>query len=174
MPSLTWQILRRLPAIGTDAVIVLASYALALALRFDGSVPRESWAWFAWAVPLIALGYIFANTVFGVYRTAWQYGSTLDAIYLGLAVSLVTVIAFGVNRMLENRPLPLSVNLMSGVFIFLFMGLVKLSPRLLVGGSLPFMGWTKQDAQRVLIVAASGAGNASEPGVGLPARLLRR
>src|SRR3990172_4773310 len=85
MPSLTWQILRRLPAIGTDAVIVLASYALALALRFDGSVPRESWAWFAWAVPLIALGYIFANTVFGVYRTAWQYGSTLDAIYLGLA-----------------------------------------------------------------------------------------
>jgi FlaA1/EpsC-like NDP-sugar epimerase len=158
MPSLTWQILRRLPAIGTDAVIVLASYALALALRFDGSVPRESWAWFAWAVPLIALGYIFANTVFGVYRTAWQYGSTLDAIYLGLAVSLVTVIAFGVNRMLENRPLPLSVNLMSGVFIFLFMGLVKLSPRLLVGGSLPFMGWTKQDAQRVLIVGAGNTG----------------
>jgi len=158
MPSLTGQILRRLPAIGTDAVIVLASYALALALRFDGNVPGESWAWFAWAVPLIALGYIFANTVFGVYRTAWQYGSTLDAIYLGLAVSIVTIIAFGVNRMLENRPLPLSVNLISGAFIFLFMGLVKLSPRLLVSGGLPFVGWTREGAQRVLIVGAGNTG----------------
>ena len=158
MPSLTGQILRRLPAIGTDAAIVLGSYALALALRFDGSVPGESWAWFSWAVPLIALAYIFANTVFGVYRTAWQYGGTLDAVYLGLAVSLVTVLAFGVNAMLENRPIPLSVNLISGAFIFLFMGLVKLSPRLLVSGGLPFAGWTAEGAQRVLIVGAGNTG----------------
>lgn len=158
MPGLTGQILRRLPAIGTDAAIVLASYALALALRFDGNVPGESWAWFTWAVPLIALAYIFANTVFGVYRTAWQYGGTLDVVYLGLAVTLVTVLAFGVNVMLENRPLPLSVNLISGAFIFLFMGLVKLSPRLLVNGGLPFAGWTGEGAQRVLIVGAGNTG----------------
>jgi FlaA1/EpsC-like NDP-sugar epimerase len=158
MPGLTGQILRRLPAIGTDAVIVLASYALALALRFDGNVPGESWAWYAWAVPLIALAYIFANTVFGVYRTAWQYGGTLEAVYLGLAVSIVSVAALGVNRMLENRPIPLSVNLISGAFIFLFMGLVKLSPRLLVGGGLPFVGWTGEGAQRVLIVGAGNTG----------------
>jgi len=158
MPSLTGQILRRLPAIGTDAAIVLGSYALALALRFDGSVPGESWAWFSWAVPIIALGYIFANTVFGVYRTAWQYGGTLDAVYLGLAVSLVTVVAFGVNLMLEHRPIPLSVNLISGAFIFLFMGLVKLSPRLMDSGGLPFVGWTGEGAQRVLIVGAGNTG----------------
>jgi FlaA1/EpsC-like NDP-sugar epimerase len=150
-----------------DAVIVLGSYALALALRFDGSVPGESWAWFSWVVPLIALGYIFANTVFGVYRTAWQYGGTLDAVYLGLAVSLVTVIAFGVNLMLEHRPIPLSVNLIGGAFIFLFMGLVKLSPRLMVSGGLPFVGWTGEGAQRVLIV---GAGNTGQ----LLAREMRR
>ncbi len=169
MPSSTGQILRRLPAIGTDAVIVLASYALALALRFDGSVPRESWTWFSWAVPLIALGYIFANAVFGVYRTAWQYGGTLDAVYLGLGVSLVTIIAFVVNWTLEHRPIPLSVNLIAGAFIFLFMGLVKLSPRLMVKGGLPFVGWTEEGAQRVLIVGrrehrpAPGAGDAPEP-----------
>ncbi len=158
MPSLTGQIIRRLPAIGTDVLIVLASYALGLALRFDGSVPGESWAWFSWAVPLIALGYIFANTVFGVYRTAWQYGGTLDAVYLGLAVSLVTVVAFGVNAMLENRPIPLSVNLMSGAFIFMFMGLVKLSPRLMISGGLPFVGWVEEGVQRVLIMGAGNAG----------------
>lgn len=158
MAGLTGQMLRRLPAIGTDAAIVMGSYALALALRFDGSVPGESWAWFSWAVPLIALGYIFANTVFGVYRTAWQYGDTMDAVYLGLAVSVVTVVAFGVNLMLENRPIPLSVNLISGAFIFLFMGLIKLSPRLMLSGGLPFVGWTEPGAQRVLIVGAGNTG----------------
>jgi len=158
MPSLTGQILRRLPAIGTDAAIVLGSYALALALRFDGNVPSESWAWFSWAVPIIALGYIFANTVFGVYRTAWQYGGTLDAVYLGLAVILVTVVAFGVNLTLEHRPIPLSVNLISGVLIFLFMGVVKLSPRLMIRGGLPFVGWMEEGAQRVLIVGAGNTG----------------
>ncbi len=159
MPSSAGQLLRRLPALGTDAVIVLGSYAAALALRFDGNVPRESWHWFAWAVPLIALGYIFANAVFGVYRTAWQYGSIPDAVYLGVAVSLVTLVAFGVNLMLEHRPIPLSVNLISGVLIFLFMGTVKLAPRLLLGTALPFFGWGEvEGARRVLIVGAGNTG----------------
>ena len=159
MPSSAGQLLRRLPALGTDAVIVLGSYAAALALRFDGNVPRESWHWFSFAVPLIALGYIFANAVFGVYRTAWQYGSIPDAVYLGVAVALVTVIAFGVNLMLENRPIPLSVNLISGVLIFLFMGTVKLAPRLLLGTTLPFFGWVEAEgARRVLIVGAGNTG----------------
>src|SRR3990170_1649761 len=160
MPSSAGQLLRRLPALGTDAVIVLGSYAAALVLRFDGSVPRESWHWFAWAVPLIALGYIFANAVFGVYRTAWQYGSIPDAFYLGVAVSAVTVIAFGVNLMLEHRPIPLSVNLISGVLVFLFMGTVKLAPRILLGTALPFFSWAEAEggARRVLVVGAGNTG----------------
>ena len=168
MPSSAGQLLRRLPALGTDAVIVLGSYAAALALRFDGSVPRESWHWFAFAVPLIALGYILANILFGVYRTAWQYGSIPDAVYLGMAVSIVTIIAFGVNLMLEHRPIPLSVNLISGALIFLFMGTVKLAPRILLGTALPFFGWgSEEGSRRVLIV---GAGNAGQ----LLAREMRR
>ena len=135
----------------------MGSYAAALALRFDANVPGESWRWLSFAVPLIALGYIFANIVFGVYRTAWQYGSVVDVFNLGLAVSVVTVLAFGVNVMLEHRPIPLSVNLISGALIFLFMGLVKLSPRLTAGTALPFLGWGAP-AKRVLIVGGGRTG----------------
>ncbi len=151
------QLLRIAPSLLVDFLIVLGSYAAALALRFDANVPAESWHWFSFAVPLIALGYIFANIVFGVYRTAWQYGSVVDAFNLGLAVSLVTVLAFGVNIMLEHRPIPLSVNLISGVFVFLFMGLGKLSPRLTAGTALPFLGWGAP-AKRVLIVGGGRTG----------------
>ena len=73
--------------------------------------------WF-WAVPIIAVAYLFANLVFGVYRTAWQYGSIMDVFYLGLSVTLVTLLVFGVNAMLGHRPIPLSVNLISGASSF--------------------------------------------------------
>jgi FlaA1/EpsC-like NDP-sugar epimerase len=151
------QLLRSLPSLLIDFLIVMGSYAAALALRFDANVPRESWHWLSFAVPLIALGYVFANIVFGVYRTAWQYGGIVDVFNMGLAVTLVTLLAFGVNAMLEHRPIPLSVNLISGVFVFLFMGLVKLGPRLTAGSALPFFGWGAP-AKRVLIVGGGRTG----------------
>ena len=43
-----------------DLVIVIVSYALALYLKFDGSVPNESWHQLLWAGPLIAFAYILA------------------------------------------------------------------------------------------------------------------
>jgi FlaA1/EpsC-like NDP-sugar epimerase len=109
-------------------------------------------------VPIIAVAYLLANMVFGVYRTAWQYGSIMDAVYLGLSVTLVTVAVFGVNAMLGHRPLPLSVNLISGAIILLGMGLIKLAPRLLLGSATPLRGWGGPRAKQVLIVGAGSTG----------------
>ena len=149
---------RALPALAVDFLIVMVSYAAGLLLRFDAHVPRESWHWLLWAVPVIAVAYLLANMVFGVYRTAWQYGSIMDAFYLGLSVTLVTLAVFGVNAMLRHRPIPLSVNLISGAVILLGMGLVKLTPRLLSGNSAPLRGWGGKRAQQVLIVGAGSTG----------------
>jgi hypothetical protein len=105
-----------------DIAIVLGSYALALSLKFDGDVPGESWRQLAWAGPLIALAYILAYQVLGVYRTAWQYGSVRDALLLFGAVAIVTAGILTVNALLPKRPIPLSVNVISAAFIFLFHG----------------------------------------------------
>ncbi|MDI6857854.1 MAG: nucleoside-diphosphate sugar epimerase/dehydratase [Dehalococcoidia bacterium] len=148
---------RALPFLAIDFLIVMAAYAAGLALRFDGNVPEESWNWFFWAVPLIGVAYLFSNLVFGVYRTAWQYGGLTDAFYLGLAVSLVTLLAFGINAMLEHRPIPLSVNLISGALILLFMGLVKLSPRLISGTAAP-LRFGSRAGRGVIIVGAGSTG----------------
>lgn len=149
---------RALPALAIDFVIVMGSYAAGLLLRFDAHVPRESWHWLFWAVPVIAAAYLLSNLVFGVYRTVWLYGGIMDAIYLALSVSLVTVAVFGVNAMLRHRPLPLSVNLISGAIILLAMGLVKLTPRLISGEDTPLRGWGGRRAQGVLIVGAGSTG----------------
>ena len=150
-------IVRALPALVIDFAIVMGSYAAGLLLRFDSNVPQESWNWFFWAVPLIAVAYLLANLVFGVYRTAWQYGGIMDAFYLGLSVSLVTAAVFGVNAILEHRPIPLGVNLIAGAIILLGMGLVKLAPRMLWGTAAPLRGYGDR-AKSVIIVGAGSTG----------------
>ena len=138
-----------------DVGIVIGSYALALSLRFDGNVPDESWNQLLWAGPLIALAYILAYQTLGVYRTAWQYGSVRDAILLGIAVGVITAGVLAVNVLLPKRPIPLSVNVISAAFIFLFHGLARMLPRVWSAGSFA-NGDARQ--QRVLIIGAGDTG----------------
>lgn len=139
-----------------DVAIVLLSYALALSLKFDGDVPGESWRQLAWVGPLIAFAYILAYQVLGVYRTAWQYGSVRDALLLALAVGVVTAGIVTVNALLPKRPIPLSVNVISAAFIFLFHAMARLLPRLWQAAGIS--GAAEGPQQRVLIVGASEAG----------------
>ncbi|MPZ48541.1 MAG: SDR family NAD(P)-dependent oxidoreductase [Dehalococcoidia bacterium] len=143
-------------SLALDVGIVLVAYVVALELKFDGTVPNESWRQLAWAGPLIAFAYILAYQSLGVYRTAWQYGSVRDALLLFAAVALVTAGILAVNLLLPKRPIPLSVNVISAAFIFLFHGMARMLPRIWGSGSLVPM----QDAerQRVLIVGAGDTG----------------
>src|SRR3990170_4906273 len=84
-----------LPVLTRDALLVVASYAAALALRFDGDVPRESMVFFGQVIAVIILAYLTGNYFFGIYRTAWQYASLADAITLASAVGLVSVLLIG-------------------------------------------------------------------------------
>ena len=138
-----------------DISIVLLSYVLALSLKFDGDVPGESWRQLAWAGPLIAFAYILAYQVLGVYRTAWQYGSVRDALLLAVAVGIVTAGILTVQILLPKRPIPLSVNVISAAFIFLFHGMARILPRLWTASGLAV---PEGPQQRVLIVGAGDTG----------------
>lgn len=140
-----------------DVCIVLGSYSLALTLKFDGHVPGESWRQLAWAGPLIAIAYILAYQVLGVYRTAWQYGSVRDALLLFGAVAIVTAGILTVNALLPRRPIPLSVNVISAAFIFLFHGVARMLPRIWDTGGLTANPDIPQ--QKVLIVGAGDTGS---------------
>ncbi len=140
-----------------DIGIVLGSYALALSLKFDGDVPAESWNQLAWAGPLIAFAYILAYQSLGIYRTAWRYGSVRDAILIAVAVALVTAGVLIVNLLLPKRPIPLTVNVISAAFIFLFHGMARMVPRLWSGAAVATVDGERA-AERVLIVGAGDTG----------------
>ena len=145
--------LHTLAAAFLDMLVVGLAYAAALLLRFDADVPRAN-AEFAWrVVPFIACAYVFANLVFGVYRTVWAYGSLGDIIALFRPVLLITLITFVANFWLRDRDLPLSVVLIAGALIFPGMALVKMRARLLLR-----MPWSASASQRLLIIGAGHTG----------------
>jgi len=136
-----------------DVLVVSAAYTAALLLRFDGSVPRENTNFVLTVFPFIALGYVLANVVFGVYRTVWAYGSVGDILALFRPVVLVTLLVFGANIWIQDRNLPLSVVLIAGALVFPGMAMVKMRTRLLV--RLP---WGSVGSRRLLIVGAEHNG----------------
>lgn len=157
MRALRWPGARALPLILVDVAAVLASYAGALLLRFDGGVPAESWTVYWQVAPAIAAAYVLANFIFGVYHTAWQYGGIRDLLSLATAVAFATAVVFAVNFFdfaFPRRDLPLSVNLIGGGLIFLTMSSTKLWTHLNTVTVISRNGRGK----RVLIVGAGDAG----------------
>ncbi|MGI8549851.1 MAG: polysaccharide biosynthesis protein [Dehalococcoidia bacterium] len=123
--------LRLLLTLAVDGAIVFACYLAALLLRFDGRVPRVSIQLFHALAPLIILAYLTTNLIFGIYRTAWQYGGLADVLSLAQATGSATLLLFLTNWAQRHRDLPLSVMVVGGALIFLVSGFSKLSPRLL-------------------------------------------
>lgn len=140
-------------AILLDVLVVAAAFAAALLLRFDGDVPRENAVHVARLLPLLALLYVAANVVFGVYRVVWAYGSVADILGLFRPVALVTALVFGVNFWFDERDLPLSVVLMAGTLILPGMAMVKMRTRVLAR-----VPWASSGTRRLLIVGADRTG----------------
>jgi FlaA1/EpsC-like NDP-sugar epimerase len=92
-----------------------------------------------------------------VYRTAWQYGSVRDAVMLAAAVAVVTAAVLTVNLLLPKRPIPLTVNVVSAAFIFLFHGTLRMLPRLWSGAAVPILD-PSAPRERVLIIGAGDPG----------------
>jgi len=121
---------RLFPVMLLDAAVVIAAYAAALALRFDGDVPTESIRFFTRASPFIACAYVVGNVLFRVYRTSWKYAGIVDAVNLTLSVSVVSIFLFAINAFLDPRHIPLTVNVVGPALILLSMGAIKFWPRL--------------------------------------------
>lgn len=146
---------RTVGAMVLDLLVIALAYAAALLLRFDAEVPHQNREFVLRVFPLLALVYIAANVVFGVYRTVWTYGSLGDILNLFLPVLVSTALIFGVNFWVQERDLPLSVILIAGELIFPGMAFVKMRSRLLT--RLPRAAVA---SQRLLIIGAGHTGQA--------------
>ncbi|MDE3094399.1 MAG: polysaccharide biosynthesis protein [Chloroflexota bacterium] len=148
--------LRLAPLVLLDAAVVIAAYAAALALRFDGNVPDRSIQFFTYAAPAIAAAYVLGNVLFRIYRTSWKYAGIVDAFNLALSIGVVSIFLFAINAFLSPRDIPLTVNVVAPALILIAMGGIKFWPRLWASRN-PFSGYDI-GVKNVLIVGAGHTG----------------
>jgi FlaA1/EpsC-like NDP-sugar epimerase len=156
IPPTIGEFLRLLPVLVLDAAVVTASFAAALALRFDGDVPSESWSFFWRVAAPVAIAYLVGNFSFGIYRTQWKYAGAVDAINIVLSIGTVSIFLFAINAFLDPRHIPLTVTVVAPALMLLAMGGIKFGPRLIASRN-PFAGYDA-GVRNVLIVGGGHTG----------------
>lgn len=134
-----------------DVVLVGMAYALALVMRFDGSVPgRYIDAFGSFLVVAVAL-HVVVNWVWGLYGQMWRHASVEEARRILLAGATTTVVL--VMMLGPSRPQPLSVMLVGSVVATLLIGAVRFQSRLFA-----LRRRSRDGERRVVVVGAGDSG----------------
>ncbi|HXY29796.1 MAG TPA: nucleoside-diphosphate sugar epimerase/dehydratase [Gemmatimonadaceae bacterium] len=83
---------RRTVIITANALVLVAAYVLAFALRFDFAVPPAQMAVLWQTLPLLLAVRLIVFTAYGLYRGIWKHVGVRDLANLGKAVTLSTFI----------------------------------------------------------------------------------
>lgn len=143
-----------------DAAIVMASFWLALLLRFDGQPPENFVRSMLILAPALSILLLLVGWARGLYGGIPRYASLRDLSRLAGVVGITAVCLLGVSEVYFKlyllRPVPLSVTVMGSLLMFFGLGAVRIARRLAVNLRQRKAG--SPDALRVLIVGAGDAG----------------
>jgi FlaA1/EpsC-like NDP-sugar epimerase len=139
-----------------DALVVLASYLVALVVRFEGSVPDEYWHNFWMFLPAALFGYLYLNFAFGLYGQMWRYASVREARRVLASGTIVGLWLLTGSELLggDIRVLPLSVVALGAVFSLLGLGMIRFQSRLFAVRR----RIAEEERTRVLLMGAGDAG----------------
>jgi FlaA1/EpsC-like NDP-sugar epimerase len=146
---------RDVPLALLDLIVVVASYLVALVLRFEGSVPPEYWNNFWIFIPVAGVAYLYLNYAFGLYGQMWRYASIREArrvltsgVVMGVWLLAASELLGGITRVL-----PLSVVALGAVFSLLGFGALRFQSRLFA-----LRRRSVEEGKRVLVMGAGDAG----------------
>lgn len=146
---------KRSIALAVDALLCVATVAVAFALRLDGWVYPQGNAWFAYGSAVVLALPLFIS--FGLYRAIFRYAGwgafvtvAKACVVYGLAFSFV-ITALGISGV------PRTVGLIQPLLLFLAIGLSRALARYLLGGDYRTILRIDQ-RQRVMVYGAGSAG----------------
>ena len=147
---------------GLDIVLnvlcVMGAFELALILRLSDEPIR--WAELVTlSIPNVFIGFLYAGVAYlmALHRRLWRYAGVRDGLALGQSILITAMIVSLIDlfNVMGNRLVPLSVVVGGSLLSFLFLGSVKMLPRVM-RASLPV--WSQSSTTRVMIVGAGQAG----------------
>ncbi|MGQ0680170.1 MAG: polysaccharide biosynthesis protein [Actinomycetota bacterium] len=146
---------------GRDSLILVASFAFSLLLRFEFEevLPRASLRFAGVVLPVLVVTMLVAGWLRGLYSGIPQYTGLSDLYRLGSVMVVVFVVLLVItevhNAATSFRPMPRSVTVMGILLTFVGMGGVRIARRLMASVK---SGKPASAVERVLIVGAGDAG----------------
>jgi len=140
-----------------DIVSIILGFFIALALRFEFSIPQTKIAHLLLTLPGIIIVFTFFNVVMGIYSGKWKYASFDELLNLSSATFFSTTIIFLVTLFVPGVRgyLPLSVAVIGGIVSLFVMSFARTQYRILTELSLRRR---EIGGKRVLLVGAGEAG----------------
>ena len=143
-----------------DLVAIMASFLIALALRFDGPSPvfDEYLGRFAWVLPLLVVVRVAAFVALGLYQRVWRYASVAELQAILVAVLASSVVGYGAvyaaGALGAPSGFPRSIPVIESLVLVALIGGMRFS---FLAFRLGRQG-TGAGGQRTLIVGAGAAG----------------
>ena len=125
-------ITRKTAQLVLDVLVLVASFALAVFLRFDWEPPAEFMERSARALPAVLTAQLGMLWAFGLRRYSWRFFGLREAINLGIGVAASTALLATVRLvgLLGGPYLPWGVLLIDAVLSFLALGGIRVAVRL--------------------------------------------
>ncbi len=147
-------VVRQIFLLLADLFLVNIAFFSALLLRFDAQIPPVYLDAFLQTLILFTIIRITIFSMAGLYRSLWQYASIRELLLIVRAVSLSSLIIYGVSTLM-GIVFPRSVYLISWIIQIAFIGGVRLGVRVLYALVVKKVeGYLK----KVLIIGAGEAG----------------
>jgi FlaA1/EpsC-like NDP-sugar epimerase len=144
-----------------DALLVFLSFAAAMLLRFDGSVPDHWWAGLLPFVPVAVVVFIVVGSLTGLYRQIWRYASIHEARLVLIAGAVSGTVLVLLNQ-LGPYWVPFGVVVGGSALATVMLGATRFQARL-------FSRRKGEDAPSGLRVVIVGAGST---GIALARQML--
>ena len=146
-----------------DVVIIVVSLLLAFSLRYDFSIPNESFSgmgmYLLWALPVKLIVFY----LFGLYRGMYRYTSIWDLANVGKATVIAALILNSIFLIMPFfRVIPPAILLLDFILTSVLVALVRLSVRLYfsqIAVTAPMRTKRQEGLVRLLLL---GAGNTGE------------
>jgi FlaA1/EpsC-like NDP-sugar epimerase len=102
---------RKLMLIIADVVFINLAIYLALLVRFDSAVPQRYIDCFIHNILIITVIHIVIFSLFGLYRSLWEYASIEEMMQIALSAVAATGLSFAAGLAIGDR-LPITVYFM--------------------------------------------------------------
>ncbi len=143
----------------TDLAIVVASYYLALWIRFDFSLAETTYfRELSQFVPYIVLVYFILFRIFKVDKTLWSSPSVDEALRVSLAAGTSATIVYLIMAVTQHHVIPTSVCIIAGILIILILEFLRFGYRV-YRTLITIQKNTNPNHKRTIIVGAGEAGH---------------